>query len=140
VAPLKRVVVGVDGSAGSTHALEWAAAEADRSGALLEVHTVYSPGYVFVTSEEVQAIMQEVIDDAAARVAALAPGVEVKGVTHEGATAKILIEASRGADLLIVGSRGLGGFSGLLLGSVSQQCSHHAHCPVLIVRPVDAQS
>jgi nucleotide-binding universal stress UspA family protein len=54
--------------------------------------------------------------------------------THERTPAKALIEASDGADLLVVGSRGLGGFKGLLLGSVSQQCSHHARCPVTIVR------
>ena len=70
-------------------------------------------------------------------IATVAPGVTFKGVTHEGPAAKVLLEASEGADLLVVGSRGLGGFSGLLLGSVSQQCSLHAHCPVVIVRPQD---
>ena len=56
-------------------------------------------------------------------------------MTHEGSPAEILIEASRDADLLVVGSRGLGGFKGLLLGSVSQQCSQHARCPIVIVGP-----
>ena len=135
--PLHRVIVGIDGSDGGTRALEWAAAEADRSGAVLEVHTAYGPGYVFITPSEVHWSMQRLVDDAVAHVAITAPGVVVKGVIHEGAPAKALIEASRGADLLVVGSRGLGGFSGLLLGSISQECSLHAHCPVVIVRPYD---
>jgi len=67
-------------------------------------------------------------------VAKLAPGVTTVGHTHEESPAVVLIEASEGADLLVVGSRGLGGFKGLVLGSVSQQCSHHARCPITIVR------
>jgi nucleotide-binding universal stress UspA family protein len=134
-APTHRVVVGIDGSAGSDHALEWAAAEAARRGAVLEVHTSYSPGYAFITPQEVQQAMQHVLDEAVNHIVDLAPGLAFEGVTHEGSAAKVLIEASKGADLLVVGSRGLGGFSGLLLGSVSQQCSLHAHCPIVIVRP-----
>jgi nucleotide-binding universal stress UspA family protein len=132
---LHRVVVGVDGSEGATRALEWAAAEADRANAVLEINTAYSPGYEFITPAEVQVTMQNLIVEATNRVAEVAPGVEVIGVTHEGSPAKILVEASRDADLLVVGSRGLGGFKGLLLGSVSQQCSQHAKCPILIVGP-----
>jgi nucleotide-binding universal stress UspA family protein len=62
-----------------------------------------------------------------------AAGVEVEPVVREGAPARVLLEEADKADLLVVGSRGLGGFRGLLLGSVSQQCSHHAPCPVVIV-------
>ena len=133
-APIHRVVVGIDGSEGSTRALEWAAAEADLTGAVLEAHASYGPGYVFVSPQEVQRAMQQVINEAADRVATVAPGVSFKGVIHEGSAAKVLIDASTEADLLVVGSRGRGGFTGLLLGSVSQQCSAHAHCPVVIVR------
>ena len=133
--PTRRVVVGIDGSDGSNRALEWAAAEAARMGAVLEAHTSYSPGYVFVTSQEVHEAMQHVLDTAKNCVADLAPGLVFEGSIHDGPAAEFLIEASKGADLLVVGSRGLGGFSGLLLGSVSRHCSLHAHCPVVIVRP-----
>ncbi|MGO8864521.1 MAG: universal stress protein [Acidimicrobiales bacterium] len=134
---MHRVVVGIDGSEGGRRALEWAAAEAGRTGAVLEAHASYGPGYVFITTNEVHESLQQLIDEAADRVAQIAPGLTFKGLTHEDSAAKVLIEASEGADLLVVGSRGLGGFSGLLLGSVSHQCSLHAHCPVVIVRPPD---
>ncbi len=138
--PTRRLVVGVDGSEGSNRALEWAAAEAGRRGAILEAHTSYGAGYVFITSQGVHQAMQHVLDEAANHIADLAPGVTFKGVVHKGSAAKFLIEASEGADLLVVGSRGLGGFSGLLLGSVGQQCSLHAHCPIVIVRPLEAST
>jgi nucleotide-binding universal stress UspA family protein len=129
-----RIVVGVDGSDGATKALDWAAAEAERTGAVLEIETAYEPGYLHVTKDEIQRCMDVLIENAAARVAKLAPGVTTVGRTHEESPAAVLIEASEGADLLVVGSRGLGGFKGLVLGSVSQQCSHHAPCPITIVR------
>jgi nucleotide-binding universal stress UspA family protein len=135
VAPKHRVVVGVDGSPAGGRALEWAAAQAARSGAVLEGHTSYEPGYVFISREEVLIVTQKLISEAAAHVADIAPDVTFKGVTHEGLAAKDLIDASEGADLLVVGSRGLGGFTSLLLGSVSQQCALHAHCPIVIIRP-----
>ncbi len=131
--PHRRVVVGVDGSEGSTRALEWAAAEADRNGAVLEVLAAYDAGELLSIPRKGQRAMELVIEKALAHVAMVAPGVEVKGVAQEGFPARALIEASRGADLLVVGARGLGGFTGLLLGSVSQQCSHHAHCAVAVV-------
>jgi nucleotide-binding universal stress UspA family protein len=61
--------------------------------------------------------------------------VEFKLQAIQGTPAGVLVDASAGADLLVVGSRGHGGFAGLLLGSVSQQCAHHAACPVVIVHP-----
>ncbi len=132
-APLRRIVVGVDGSEGSTRALEWAAAVADRNGAVLEVLAACDAGNLVVIPRKGQRAMELVIEKAVAHVTRVAPGVEVKGVTHQGSPATVLIEASRGADLLVVGARGFGGFTGLLLGSVSQQCSQHAHCPVVVV-------
>ena len=138
-AAIHQVVVGIDGSPASERALEWAAAEAARSGAVLEGHTSFEPGYVFISRDEVELAMKKVVDQAAAVVANIAPGVTFKGVAHDGFAAKDLIDASKEADLLVVGSRGLGGFRGLLLGSVSQQCALHSHCPVVIVRSLEAQ-
>jgi nucleotide-binding universal stress UspA family protein len=62
-----------------------------------------------------------------------AEGVEIECRAVEGGAPEVLIAAADEADLLVVGSRGHGGFAGLLLGSVSQQCAHHARCPVVIV-------
>lgn len=133
--PQHRLVVGVDGSEGGARALDWAASQAARTGSLLEIHTADSNQYDFVTQSEVQQAMVSLTEEAVARAEKLASGVTTKAVTHEGAPAKVLVEASPGADLLVVGSRGLGGFGGMVLGSVGRSCGLHAHCPVVIVRP-----
>jgi nucleotide-binding universal stress UspA family protein len=130
----QRIVVGFDGSEHSMRALEYAAVEADLRGAVLDIHTAYEPGYEFITAEEVQRTMDREIVTAVAHVAEVAPGVTTTSGTHEESPANALIEASDGAALLVIGSRGLGGFKGLLLGSVSQKCSLHSPCPVTIVR------
>ncbi len=132
--PKPRIVVGVDGSPGSTKALAWAAVQAECTGAVLECHTAYEPGYVFVTKEEVHSSMERILRESAEQARSLAPDIETTCEAHEESPASALITASEGADLLVVGSRGLGGFEGLLLGSVSQKCSQHAHCPLVIVR------
>ncbi|MHB1584517.1 MAG: universal stress protein [Acidimicrobiales bacterium] len=133
----RRIVVGVDGSDGSTQALEWAAGEAGRTGATLELHTAYGPGGVLTTPASTERAMRRLVEQSTAHVHESAPNVDTVGLTHEGSPVTALIDASRGAELLVVGSRGRGGFAGLLLGSVSQQCAVHAHCPVVIVRPTD---
>ena len=129
-----RIVVGIDGSEVSMKALDWAAAEADRAGATLDIETAYEPGYEFITHDEVQHSMARLIDEATVRVRKAHPDLLTTNGTHEAAPAAVLIDASQGADLLVVGSRGAGGFKGLLLGSVSQKCSLHSHCPITIVR------
>ena len=128
-----RIVVGVDGSEIALRALDWAAAEADRVGTVLEIHTAYELGYEFITHDEVLASMGRRVEEAVSRVAELAPRVTTTRGMHEESPEEALIEASDEADLLVVGSRGLGGFKGLLLGSVSQMCclralsaDHHA--------------
>jgi nucleotide-binding universal stress UspA family protein len=92
-------------------------------------------GYAFTTTvHEVQQSAQDVIDRAVAHVGEVAGDVTVTGETSEQAPAPALIAAAKGADLLVVGSRGLGGFQGLLIGSVSQYCTRHATCSVVVVR------
>jgi nucleotide-binding universal stress UspA family protein len=83
---------------------------------------------------EAESRAAQVLDQARQAVEAEFPGLAVEHSPLEGSAASILVDLSRSADLLVVGSRGLGGFRGLLLGSVSQQCVLHAHCPVTVVR------
>jgi nucleotide-binding universal stress UspA family protein len=133
-----RIVVGVDGSPSSDRALEWAAAEAARSGASLHLVSAWifpmAYGYAFTTTvHEVHEAAQDVVDRAEARVGELAPGVSVHGETTEQMPGPALVAAAKGAELLVVGSRGLGGFEGLLMGSVGQYCTRHATCSVVVV-------
>lgn len=137
------IVVGVDGSEDSDRALDWAINEARLRSARLRLvaawHiplTVYSgPGYVPAVGsrESFEELAKEAADLAVKRVGDT--GVEADSVVREGQAAEVLLEESVGADMLVVGSRGHGGFTGLLLGSVSAQCAHHALCPLVIVRP-----
>jgi nucleotide-binding universal stress UspA family protein len=136
------VVVGVDGSEGSRRALRWAAAEAVvRNDPLVLVHVwdrpqAYAPlglGAYPVDPEPVHEAATHLLEQLVAEARELARGVDVRGELVEGPPASGLLEASRTADLVVVGSRGHGGFASLLLGSVSQQVAHHASCPVVIV-------
>lgn len=155
---MQRIVVGVDGSPGSQRALDWAAEEAALRGVGLEVVTTYEsepewaglPADAGMTSKQIEAVRDHVAT-ATRRAAEHAKGVAEKMIgrlprtTHAEAVviasqrpAEALVERSRDAEMLVVGSRGLGGFKTLMLGSVSQQCATHAHCPVVIIRPPDA--
>lgn len=133
------IVVGVDGSEHAARALRWALDEARIRGAAVQaVHAWQNPD-VGVTgfpvpkvgtegiAEAAQETLDQAVDDQATG------GVEVERSLVRGPAAQALLDAAKGADLLVVGSRGRGGFAGLLLGSVSQQCAHHASCPVVIV-------
>jgi len=137
----RTIVVGVDGSPAAQRALRWAAAEAERTGASLRLVSAWmfpmALGYAFTTTvDDVRRSAQDAIDRAKALVADVAPGVPVSGETIEQAPAPALVAAAAaaGAQLLVVGSRGLGGFQGLLMGSVSQYCTRHAPCSVVVVR------
>ncbi len=134
----QRIVVGVDGSDESNMALDWAAIEASRTGALLEVVGSWvfpgTSGFVFAAAVGVPEAAEQVVHDALVRVAQVAPHVVTKGETCEDPPAVALVNASRSADLLVVGSRGLGAFRGLLLGSVSHHLATHAHSSVVVVR------
>ncbi len=144
----RSVTVGTDGSAGSRTALDWAVDEARRRGLPLRiVHVLEWPIQGgMVVSQTAARVIEELRDNARSvlqehydHVRAVASDVPVSGHLFDGNTAQQLIEESADADLLVVGQRGLGGFNGLLLGSVSAKVSSHAHCPVLVV-PGDAST
>ena len=138
------IVVGVDHSPGAKAALVFANEEARLRGATLRAVHAWQYGYIGYTGPEgrVPPIGGDIDELHTAAVAALEASVrealpetdvEIKLHAIQGAPAGVLVEESRDADLLVVGSRGHGGFMGLLLGSVGQQCAHHAKCPVVIV-------
>ena len=141
------IVVGVDHSEGAKVALRFALAEAKlRQAKLHAVHVWQFSGYLGAPAiqNSTRGFDAKLDEDRRAAEAALeaslreaipdAGEVEIERHVVEGAPGAVLVEESRGAALLVIGSRGRGGFTGLLLGSVSQQCAHHAACPVVIVR------
>lgn len=129
----KRIVVGVDGSEPSMRALEWAVAQAQRSGAALQIVAAFGPGYQYLSRRDADQCMEEDMHEAEIRAKKLAPEIAITDTSYEGPPELALIRESTGADLLVVGSRGLGGFKGLLLGSVSRKCVQRAKCPVVVV-------
>src|SRR5215212_2844442 len=141
-----KIVVGVDGSPGGVAALHWAIEEAKLRGAALHVvHAYETPFYLVGLAEPAPvavdpgavhdaalAVINEVVDPI---IGAGIEGVEVHKAIAEGPAATVLREVAGDADLLVVGTRGRGGFTELLLGSVSSQVTHHAPCPVTVVPP-----
>ncbi|MHB9149509.1 MAG: universal stress protein [Thermoleophilia bacterium] len=136
------IVVGVDGSAQGEVALEFAAHEAAlREARLLVVAAWESPMIVAPVGvypvEAFQSLrddVESIVQAAVARVTELEPGVTCEGRVVEGQPAAVLLREAQDAEMVVVGSRGYGGFASLLLGSVSQQMVHHAPCPVVVVR------
>ena len=142
---IKLIIVGVDGSANSRVALQWAYDEATHHGASLTVLMTWhpptlpqSPPYGALTEKDYESQPKlealGVLDGLVAELEKRTPEVDLRTAIEEGNPAKVLIERSRGADLMVVGSRGHGGFAGMLLGSVSQHLVAHAECPVVVVR------
>jgi nucleotide-binding universal stress UspA family protein len=141
------VVVGVDSSEGAKQALRFALDEATLRQATLRVVHTWQYGTIGVRGIEgfspvVGADLSDLRRNAEVALDAVlhevmphSNGVVVERRVVEGSPVTVLVDESRHADLLVVGSRGHGGFVGLLLGSVSQQCAHHAACPVAIVHP-----
>jgi nucleotide-binding universal stress UspA family protein len=131
------VIVGVDGSDASIDALRQAARISSRLDLPLKVVSVwqyplmlgtYVPDVNWAPEADAQAVIQTTID------AAFEDELpEMSTSVRKGTPAHVLIEESEHAEMLVLGSRGHGGFAGLLLGSVSSACAEHAHCPVLIV-------
>jgi nucleotide-binding universal stress UspA family protein len=136
------IVVGVDGSEESKEALRWALEEARLRDATLRAvyawHNPYllAPGFGPPEDFRPDALREQAAEtlDAVIKEVVGTSDVNVDTVVVEGPAGSVLVEAAEGAELLVVGSRGHGGFVGLLLGSVSQQCVTHAPCPVLVVR------
>ncbi|GAA0594858.1 universal stress protein [Streptomyces crystallinus] len=135
-----RLVVGVDGSEASHEALRWAVNHARLIHATVDAVAAYDvPGAAGWSAPAVDADLDEEQarrDLADELVSVLGEAVDVALTSHivRGNPAEVLIGAAEGAELLVVGSRGRGGFARLLLGSVSLQCAQHAACPVVIVR------
>lgn len=129
------IVVGVDGSDNAQRALRWAVEEARVRGVPVRVVTAWS----YLQQPEGfdpswgEAGARRILDGAIDALGAAAEGVELERVVVCDLPARAVLDAARDAELLVVGARGLGGFRGLLLGSVSQQVAHHASCPVVIV-------
>ncbi len=145
----RRIVVGTDGSRGAQTALRWAFEHAEMQGADLEVVTAWDFSAKWATGfnpewpQDADHLASDARTVADAAVDALLAGRERPGwlrtVVAQGPPALVLTEQSRGADMLVVGSRGRGGFSKLLLGSVSGACVQHAASPVVVV-PGDPHS
>jgi len=137
------IVVGIDGSEHGERALDWAINEAKLRGATIKVVTawhvpaaVYAGGYAPMVSPSVEEATQKTAEGVASAAAekSRTAGIDVETEVRKGQAAEALIQASSAADLLVVGTRGHGGFAGLLLGSVSAQCAHHSRCPVATIR------
>lgn len=145
------IVVGVDHSEQAKKALRFALEEAKLRNAKLRVVHAWRYGTIgtrgttglegFYTpvvgadANDVREAAEQTLEETLREPLAEYDSVEIERRVVEGPPASVLVSESRDADLLVVGSRGYGGFTELLLGSVSQQVSHHAACPVVIVRP-----
>ena len=137
-----RIVVGIDGSDASADALRWGARQAELTGSPLEVIMTWewpaSLGWSVPVPDDYdpESDVRRTLDAEVDAALAGHPGVTVERRVVNGHPAPILVEASKGADLLVIGSRGHGEFVGMLLGSVSEFCTTNAHCPVLVHRAV----
>lgn len=133
-----RVVVGVDGSEPSKLALRWARRLAPRLGcsikAVMAWHFPLEVGFGgWPDGWDPQADAQRALAETVVEVYGADEALDVDTQVHQGSAARTLLDASSDAQMLIIGSRGHGGFTGLLLGSVSSACAEHARCPVLVV-------
>jgi nucleotide-binding universal stress UspA family protein len=139
-----RIVAGVDGSPSSIDALRWAIRQAMLTGAAVDAVAAWhypstaggfgwAPG-AMESGYDFQEIAGKTLADAISNSLDPASHVHVRPCVVEGNPAQVLLDAAASADLLVVGSRGHGGFAEALLGSVSQHCVHHSSCPVVVIR------
>jgi nucleotide-binding universal stress UspA family protein len=139
----RRVVVGTDGSSAARCATHFAAREAERRGAVLEVmHSFEVPitavdpmgtAYVAIDHEELVASARAVLAAEVERVRAAVPGVAIESSLHEGSPRTMLVDASKDAELVVVGTAQANELTGFVLGSVCRHVLHRAHCPVAVV-------
>jgi nucleotide-binding universal stress UspA family protein len=132
----QKIVVGIDGSASSITALRWAVRQAQVTSSVVEAVMVwqYLGGVVPGGTQDLEAESRRALDGAIEGAFSGAPRVQVTRVVEEGEPAPMLVRRSKDAALLVVGSRGHGAFVGMLIGSVSEYCVTHAHCPVVVCR------
>jgi len=135
-------VAGVDGSPSARSALRWAIRQAELTGGSVDAviaweypaaYGGYGMAPVGVSDVDFAGWAEKTVADEVAAAAADS-AVDVRTQVTEGSPARVLLAAAEGADLLVVGSRGHGGFAEALLGSVGQHCVHHARCPVVVIR------
>lgn len=136
----RRIVVGIDGSAQSKAALAWAIQQARLTDAVIDAVIAWEPPdtYGCPLRINVDSTFEECAADALTNAIQEASGeggrVKTRPKVLRGHAARVLLDESAGADLLVIGSRGHGGFAEALLGSVGQHCVHHATCPVVVIR------
>jgi nucleotide-binding universal stress UspA family protein len=142
---IHRIVAGVDGSPSSLVALQWAVRQAGLTGGSVEAVMAWQypatmTGYgwapiAVVEPGEYEENAQKALAEAVAAVDTGGADIPISTCVRQGNPAQVLIDEAADADLLVVGSRGHGGFAEVLLGSVSMHCVHHAPCPVAVIRP-----
>lgn len=141
-----RIVVGVDGSEGSRSALRWAVGQAGLTGDTVEavIAWQYPAAYgwapVYPEHDALPALTKKFLSETVAKTLGDHAGVDITLTESEGQSAQVLLDAACGADLLVVGSRGRGGFAALVLGSVSQHCVQHPPCPVVVIPSEDGDN
>jgi nucleotide-binding universal stress UspA family protein len=142
----RRIVVGVDGSEHAKTAMRWALTQARLTGATVEAVTAwqdpamsgFSYGWspMLFDGDSIATLTEKTLHETIAEVTsghANGQRVEIKARVVQGHPAKVMVEASTGAGLLVLGTRGHSTFAGILLGSVSQHCVQHAPCPVVVI-------
>lgn len=136
----ERVIVGIDGSDSSLRALRWAMQYAEKTGAAIEalhawqIPTTYGAPVAVLPGENFEATAERALQGSVDGELGGRTDLEVNPVAEMGYPPKVLVEHSKEADLLVVGTRGRGGLAGTLLGSVSLHCVTHAGCPVVVIR------
>jgi nucleotide-binding universal stress UspA family protein len=139
-----RIVAGVDGSPSSRAALRWAVRQAVLTGGTVEAVMAWQQTFVpggyggaptaMISDVNYQDLSEKALAEMISEVVGAGDQARVRSQVVEGHASYVLLDAAAGADLLVVGSRGHGSFADALLGSVSQNCVHHARCPVLVMR------